>query len=104
MLVTRAQGSSRRFTRGRGWAPLRVALLACIAGTAPPALTSCTADCNTMDAQGQGSCDTGLGYARTQSELDCACGPVVGCACVGSDCDRLFLSYEACAATVRLEY
>ena len=104
MLVIKLKRSARPFTRCRTWPPLRVALLAFIAATAPPALSSCAADCNAMDATGEGSCDTGLGYARALFRLDCACEPIVGCECLGSDCDRLFLSYEECASSIRLEY
>ena len=50
------------------------------------------ADCAPMDATGQGACRRILGVSWNGS----ACVSLGGCECVGTDCDALYGSLEAC--------
>ncbi len=62
-----------------------------------PADTCRGADCDPMDARGEGLCRAILGYRWTGS----ACQPLSGCSCVGADCTRLYGSLDECTAAHR---
>lgn len=51
-------------------------------------------DCDAMDAHGEGLCDGYFGVAWDGAD----CRGVVGCSCVGTDCDALYDSHESCVA------
>lgn len=48
--------------------------------------------CSPMDAAGEGPCDAELGVAYDGA----TCQSISGCRCVGTDCERLYESREAC--------
>jgi hypothetical protein len=51
-------------------------------------------ECRAQDAQGEGTCDVGLGIKFDGT----ACVAFAGCECVGADCDALFSEFGLCDA------